>query len=279
MAAKKKASDEPQESELETVELETELTDRVLENTPPRVLKFILGARRYPHIFNKLRARGYSNAVARKPWMWLDALGGFEPNDPGASSQEATEDEKKVAKAISDIDGWDEPNFRLINSALRRAFPEQHKFVFAGELAAQRGSVAVIGVRKMMKRLAALESSSERKDTRKEDHAALARLAERGIDAAERKKVEGWLAIVGKLDDEEDGSAEQAEAVASHEKKRKQTLILLREWFEEWADVARVAIKSKRDLMHLGLAQQSRGGGGGGTGNGGEGEGGGGPVD
>ncbi len=253
MAAKKKAQ-EPRESDLVEIELEADVTDRVLEATPARVVKYILGARRYPEIYAKLRARGYSNEVARVAWACLDALGGFDSKDPDSAKPAISEDEKLVTKAMASIDGWDEPNFRLMNSALRKAFPAQHTFVFAGGIQAAKGPMSVYGVRTVIGRLNELESSPARKDTRVQDHAALARLAERGIDKEERKKVEGWLGIVGKHDD----TLVAEEGNPMSETQRKNTLIKLRDWFEEWAEVARVAVKQKRELMFLGLAQQRK---------------------
>ena len=253
MAAKKKAK-EPQESDLEEIELESEVTERVYEATPARVVRFIINARRYTSIYRKLRARGYSSEVARVAWNWLDALGGFDSKDPDLHKPAVSEDEKLVTKAMADIDSWDEPNFRLMHGALRKAFPEQDAFLFAGDIQAAKGPMAIYGVRTVIGRLKELEDSPARKATREKDHAALARLAERGIDKAERKKVEGWLAIVGTHDDTLLGE----EASGMTETQRKNTLIKLRDWFEEWSEVARVVVKKKRDLMHLGLAQQRK---------------------
>jgi len=257
MATKKKAP-EPVDSDFEDVELETDLTDRVLEATPERVLRFILAARRHQHIYKLLRARGYSAATAREAWTYIDKLAGFDaallPDDAEVSA-----DEKTVAKAMADIDAWDEPNFGLIDTALRRRFPGQHEFVFAGNLKARVGALSVASTRTMLQRLDRLEDGAERKSTRKDDHAALELLAERGVDKAERKKVAGWLSIVGTQNDAVIEGADAADAAtASAELQRRNILIKLRDWLEEWTGVARVAVKRKRDRMHLGMARQKR---------------------
>ena len=218
-------------------------------------MKFILGARRFRRIFIKLKVRGYGQPVAHQAWRWLDALGGFDTGDPDLHTPEVSEDEKKVNAAMGAVDDWDEPNFRLMNSALKRAFPEQHAFLFAGDIRAAKGPMAVYGVRTIIARLDELESSPARKATREQDKAALARLAERGITKAERNRVQALLDIIGSEDDtlvgDDDGPV-------ISDVKRKNTLIKLREWYEEWSEVARVAIKQKRDLMHLGLAKQKK---------------------
>ncbi|MFO0641939.1 MAG: hypothetical protein U0183_22130 [Polyangiaceae bacterium] len=259
MATKKKPVDGATEADFEDIELEAEVSDRVLEDTPERVIRFILAARQHPHIYRLLYARGYNRATVREAWALLDKLGGVTSAAVDGEDDEPSDDEKAVARAISELDAWDEPNFAVIDAALRRRFPEQHKFLFAGGLKANAGLLAVAGVRTMAQRLDALESSPERKATRKEDKAALDLLAKRGIDKAEREKIARWLATVGDHDDTLlEGEDESADLDRKFEVVRKNSLVRLREWFEEWARVARTAVKRKRDLMHLGLARQKK---------------------
>lgn len=258
MATKKKVT-EPTEADLEDIELETEVSDRLLEDGPERVVRFILAARRHKHIFRLLHARGYTAAAVREAWDLLDALGGVTAAAAEGADDEPSADEKAVAKAMADLDAWDEPNFAVIDVALRRRHPEQHKFLFAGNLKARTGPLAVAGVRTMAQRLDALESSPDRKATRKDDKAALDLLAKRGIDKAEREKVAAWLATIGDQDDTLlDGEGDSAVADRKNELERRNTLVRLREWYEEWARVARASVKRKRDLMHLGLARQKK---------------------
>ena len=76
------------------------------------------------------------------------------------------------AEATAEIDGWDEPNFRILRATLKRKFPEQAAFVF-DNLAASTGAASVLGVTRLLDRLDELESGDARKKTRKQDHAAL----------------------------------------------------------------------------------------------------------
>jgi hypothetical protein len=252
---REKKIDDEREDNLEEVELEAEVTDRVLEQTPGRVLTFILGTRRYKHIFQALAARGYSNAVARTAWSYLDSLGGFDTRDAQVEIADAalSVDEKEVAKTFSLLDAWDEPNFRLARATLRREFPNQYAFLFAGDLQASKGPASVLGIRTFVTRWKELDGGETRTATRKEDKAALARLAERGLDNAERAKVEAWLELVGKHKDPQIAVTESDE---STERNRRNMLVRTREWFEEWSEVARISLVKKRDLMRLGLARQ-----------------------
>ncbi len=257
--ASKKNVPEPSETELEDVVLSSDVSDRALEETPELVVKFIVAARRHKHIYRLLFARGYNAGVVQEAWGYLDALGGVTAIAAGSSDDGPSADEKSVAKAMSDLDDWDEPNFDVIDAALRRRFPEQHRFLFAGNLKASKGPIAVAGVRTMIRRIDALESSPERKATRAQDKAALELLAKRGIDKTERQKVAAWLAIVGDQDDTVlEGADEAHRAELQTEVERRNTLVRLREWHEEWARVARTAVKRKRDRMYLGLARQKK---------------------
>ena len=262
MAMKKKTLEDSSD-DIEVVELEAEVTDRVLEETPARVSRFVLGVAALSEARARLRARGYSNIVAREAWNHLDALAGFDAKESPAEEQAPSEDDAKVLKATAAIDAWDEPGFRLMRATLKRAFADQYKYVFAGDVQATKGPMSVVGVRRVIHRLNDLESSPERKETRKQDHAALARLAERGIDKAERTRIEALLTIVGTLGDAEAPEPSEAEAAI-----RRNHLVKLREWFEEWSEVAKVAIKRRDHLIRLGLAHRrvpNEGSGGGGT--------------
>ena len=191
------------------------------------------------------------------------SLAGFETKETPAAEEAPNEEDTKVLKATAAIDAWDEPSFRIIRAALKRSFPDQYKYVFAGDIQATRGPMSVVGVRSVIRRLNDLESSPERKDTRKQDQLALARLAERGIDKAERTRVEALLAIVGTLGDAVAPEPSEAEAAV-----RRKHLVKLREWFEEWSEIAKVAVKRRDHLIRLGLAHRrgpNEGSGGGGT--------------
>ena len=98
-----------------------------------------------------------------------------------------------VRKAIEELDAWDEPAFRIVRATLERRFPEQAEFAMKG-LKPATGAAAVLAVERLPDRLDALESSPERKASRKEDEAALAILRQRGIDDAKRKRMRELVA-------------------------------------------------------------------------------------
>jgi hypothetical protein len=234
------------------VETEVEVTIETLEDTLNRTLTFLGGVARDVSIFAALRGRGYSQKEHNEGVkLMMRATGYTDGEISSATFNVATQD------AIKTVDSWDEDGMRLVGATLRHRFPEQYKFVMGG-LKASTGMAAVAGVGTLLTRLDALESGEGRKATRKADHAALAKLADRGLDADERarlrKLVNTALSVSADADNHEkvlaDDAARQAEYL--------EALKALRVWYVEWADVARVEIKRRDRLIRLGMASPKR---------------------
>lgn len=231
------------------VETEVEVTIETLEDTLNRTLIFLGAVARDVSIFAALRGRGYSQKEHNEGVkLMMRATGYTDGEISSATFNVATQD------AVKAVDSWDEDGMRLVGATLRHRFPEQYKFVMGG-LKASTGMAAVAGVGT---RLDALESGEGRKATRKADHAALAKLADRGLGADERarlrKLVNTALSVSADADNHEkvlaDDAARQAEYL--------EALKALRVWYVEWADVARVEIKRRDRLIRLGLASPKR---------------------
>ena len=154
--------------------------------------------------------------------------------------------------AIKQLDDWDEGGFQIITASLRYRFPEQAAFLLTG-LHASTGAAAVLGVKRLLDRLDALESSSERAATQQQDQAAVALLAQRGIDASERQRLRALIAVA---ESAPELSLPNAQAVAQAESDYLKGLMALRAWFEEWAGIAHVAIKRRDYLIRMGLAKR-----------------------
>lgn len=223
---------------------------QTLDQTPARVLLFLQGISTKNTIRAQLRARGYTRKVHARGWRLLQATGGFfEDDTDNEDSGEA--DDTAVRNAITEIDAWDEPGFRIINASLRARHPAQHTFL-TRSLKPGTGAEAVSTVATLLDRLDALESSPDREPTRQADHAALATLAERGIDKAERKRLRSLVDRAQAFDEHFDDPAKQAE----NEKRMREARVELRLWFEEWSEIARVTLKRRVELIRLGLASR-----------------------
>jgi hypothetical protein len=227
--------------------VEPSVSRQTLEQTPGRVHQFLRGVGTSGAIRAKLAPRGYSKRVHAQGWRLLQNTSGFfEDGAPGGDADDAS-----VRKAIDEIDAWDEAGFRIINASTRVRHPPQHAFLTQG-LRASSGAEAVTGVATLLDRLDALEGAPEREGSREADRAALATLADRGIDAAERARLRALISRAQAFAERLDGPSEQAKA----EERMREALVGLRLWYEEWAEIARVTCKRRDELIRLGLASR-----------------------
>lgn len=217
-----------------------------LEETPVRVLTFLRAAGTSVAIRSLLAARGYTDSDHEEGWRLLHKVSGLRP------AAVAPPADRSVSDAINTLDGWDEDGYSLVDAALTRRFPEQAKFVLEG-LAPAKGAASVLSVKNLLERIDALESSPERKATRKQDQAAVAAIAAKGITQEERARLRGLVDLAQtavKAAPTDTGASEQVERVLLED------LRALRAWYDEWAKTAKVAIKRRDYLISLGLAKR-----------------------
>jgi hypothetical protein len=240
-----------------------EPSTRVLDETPARAVKFLGAISTNPNIHAILGTRGYLKATHDRGWdLMLTASGYRRPRAAVLDSPAAT-------AAIAELDAWDEPNFRIARAALADEFPDQAEHVFEG-LEPSTGAGAIISDKTFLDRLDELESSKDRKSTRKVDHAALAKLAERGITPEERARMRKLLDVALGAPEP---VATDAGAPATNAAEQTAAKRALWGWLNEWSEVARTIIQRRDYLIQLGLAKRKtrkgpKGGGGGGGGGG-----------
>jgi hypothetical protein len=226
-----------------------EASDKVLAETPGRALKFLGAVSRHRVIRAILAMRGYTQAVHERGFALTLAAAGFR------KPVQLVPDTPEASAALAKVDAWDEPNFRIASVALAVDFPEQHAFVFQ-DLTAQVGAASIGSVTTFLDRLDELETGKDRKATRKVDHAALAKLAERGIPPEERARVRDLLALA-KSAPADDGfelvAADDAQAVPPEQRAAQ---VALRAWYVEWSEIAKAVIKRRDHLILLGLAKR-----------------------
>ncbi|APR76728.1 Hypothetical protein A7982_02075 [Minicystis rosea] len=216
-----------------------------LEETPARVLSLLRAVGTNRAILASIAAYGYDADDHREGWTLLHAVSGFTEARPLETI------DFDVRDAIVTLDKWDEDGFRIVAAALTRRHADQAAFVLEG-IGPATGPAAVLGVKTLLARLVALESAPERKATRKADHAALATLAKRGLDAKERARLAG---LVARAESVSAGpNASETAARDAREAAYLQALVALRAWFEEWSEIARVAVKRRDHLIRMGLA-------------------------
>lgn len=208
------------------------VTRETLEQTPRRALDLIMGISTTLAARREMKARGYDTPEQKH------GIALIEKCAQAVTDESATDGE--ITHAIAVVDAWDEPNFRIMRAALIR-HPEVATQVFAG-LAPATGFQSVVNVSTLLSRLDEQENTEE-------GRAALATLAKRGIDAAERKRIGGIVKIAksGNLGAPDEAGTDDAYV---------QALLELRDWYDEWSEIARVVVRRRDHLIRLGLAER-----------------------
>ena len=225
------------------------VSDRTLDETPARVITFLAAISLVPEIRAALANVGMTEADLEEGRQILVDLVAT-PCSPKPALDTTTSEEQR--QALMEVDQWDESAFARTYAVLNRYYPAACAYLFQN-LQASRGPDSVRGVLTYTARLNILESGSDpdRQATRNDDKKAVALLAHRGIDQAERARItELAMKAIGPTE-----SPLMPEA-SPNEEKRRQTLINLRRWFEDWSETARAVVRKRQHIIRLGLGKR-----------------------
>ncbi len=223
-------------------------SDETLEETPERATRLLTGIGGVATLRTLLASVGMDDDQIREGRDFL--LSCLAAPKPAALTD--TAEAKAQREAVATLDEWDEPNFARFEATLRRHHPSAGEYIF-NELSASTGRAAVTGVATFLTRVSALEDGSdpERQDaqTKEDDKKAVALLAKRGFDQAERARIKHIVHVALSP------TASLPEALPTLEQRRA-ALAALRAWYDEWAAAARTVVKKKSYLIRLGLAKR-----------------------
>ena len=225
-----------------------EPSDRILESTPARALKFLGAVSTSRTIQAAFFHRGYSKATHDRGWELMLTASGYR------RARAAILDNPASSGAIAELDAWDEPNFRVARAAMGDAFPGQAAHVFEG-LEPSTGAGAIVSVKTLLDRLDDLENGEDRESTREVDHAALAKLAERGITPEVRAHLRGLITVALGAPEP---AATNADTMVANEAEQRAAKRALWGWLNEWSEVARADIRRRDLLIQLGLAKRKK---------------------
>lgn len=108
----------------------------------------------------------------------------------------------------------------------------------------------------VLNRLDELENGQDRKATRKADHAALQKLATRGIPPEERARLHELLAVVKAKPADGELAVDPAADAEAEPPEQHAAKLALRAWYVEWSEIAKAVIKRRDYLILLGLAKR-----------------------
>lgn len=238
-------------------------SDPVLDAVAVRAFQFLRAVSCNAGIRAAFAQRGYNEEIHQGAWTAVLKAAGF------SKESQAALERPESAAALAQIDAWDEPTFRIAHAILA-PMPEQQAFVFNG-LTPQSGAASVGSVTTFLDRLDELESGKNRKATRKEDLAAIQKLADRKIDANERRRMRDLLKTAVGFSDP---AVPESPKDTKQKDEQRQAKIAVWYYLNEWSEIAKQDITRRDYLIQLGLAKRKKGGKGGGPGTGGEGSGG-----
>ncbi|MBN8614201.1 MAG: hypothetical protein J0L92_26620 [Deltaproteobacteria bacterium] len=214
-----------------------EVSRQTLLLTPGRAFQFLMGINNLPTVRELMTTLGFDESERERGWDLLRTVG-MRPRPDRLTDVD-------VRNAVTAIDQWDERAFVFIDSAFTR-HPDAHAAVLK-DLAPIAGDGAVMNADTLLRRLADLEKTEE-------GRAALAALAKKGLGEAERKRIAGLVEVaMGK------GKMIAATTLTDAEAAHEEALLDLRDWYTEWAEIARFSVKRRDYLITLGLAERRSG--------------------
>lgn len=227
-----------------------EYSDYVLDEVINKAIRFLLALANDPLLVSVMGSAGL---------MKSDITDGSNKVKDCVSDLEEicgiqdTQSAQKHREAVGKLDQIDEILFARSKGPLRRFYPSTAKYLFR-DLKASRGPMAVKGVATYLARLVLLEDGTDpsREGQFENDKAAVELLAQRGIDADERRRLQELVDVALAPTDV---STEYPQIDPEVIRARK---IALKEWYDDWATTARAVIKKRSHLIKLGLAKRRK---------------------
>lgn len=205
-----------------------------------KVVTFLRGLQ-HPAISQALDRHGFDQEDFDRGWGLMDAATGrsFAFVKPAAQRN-------LINEVIPEIDRWENTNFDVADAALRRTHPAVHAELFQN-LGKMSGPEVLVSVSTFVARYEALAARTD--DPAK---AAVALLHKRGVTA---DSVAGVKALLHKS-----RSIQSSDLPAPDPEKVRQMEQAVEDmwaWYQDWAQIARVALPNKRLRIHLGISTAS----------------------
>ena len=221
---------------------------RTLETMPERVLRLLRSIAGEPAIRGPLAEHGWSEADHHDGWRLLHAAAGYRAPDGDADRSD-----DDVRASIAELGAIDEKIFRIANATLSRRFPDQAGFLLGG-IGPGRGAAAVLALDILLHRVDELAARATVAGLASDDHRALALLERRILPPSERDRLRALLAIAKRSSPVADDGDRREQRTREH----LEALARLRDWYDEWAEIAHAAIKRRDLLIRMGLAEQRK---------------------
>jgi len=222
------------------------VTLRTLESVPVRALTFLRAVGLNRVIYATLARQGYDPVIHLEAWEDLKNTGNI------AITAVVGELDPEVSAAVVKVDEMDGDIIRVITASLKHQHPEQLAYILRGSKPAT-GMEATWNCAQIVEGCKGLENDPNRESKREEDHKVLEILKKRGFGPKEREELSELVKIATSTPKTKPPTAEQE---AKEDETYVRTLGKLWRWYDEWSEIARVAIKRRDHLIQLGLAKR-----------------------
>lgn len=213
-----------------------------LEATPPRVLLFLRALGTSLSIRTILSRHGYGRVEHDEGWRLLKAC----CDDPDLVWPAVLDEEAQ--DALIEVDSWDERGFAIVSATLWHKYPAQARFLLQG-IGPSQGPAAVRGVSELLDRLDMLEKGAT--DAPEDDKKAMMAIAKRGLTKKERARLRE---LVIHAEQAITMSVRRAPSSTPREP-MKDRLSALRDYYDEWSEIARATVTREDHLVKMGLAR------------------------
>jgi hypothetical protein len=213
----------------------------VLSELPQRVVVFLRAIATNLTIRSTLARAGFGEAEFREGWALLGAAFTYGPVDDSLDAAQATR------AAQDEIEAWTSTQLGRLRIAVERLHPSESEIFLAVDVARVGSLLALM---KLLDELALLEV---RAVNSAQAFAALETLAKRGLDTAERQRLEELARVARSLP-----GAVAHLAVGAASDAQRVALIALYHWHCDWSLTAHQVIKRRDLLAVLGLVARKR---------------------
>lgn len=232
------------------------LTDRTLEETLARAAQLILGVNSNPVTRTVLASRGLTAAEIVRGLGMVDGILAIEV----PSTEPVLTPESQAAKgAMTTVDSRDERTLRETGAILSNGHEGARDYLVSG-LEPKEGVESALVFQTWCRRYLALRDGTAegREDTREADSAAIARLSERGYGDAFVEEMQGLVDTAFAPTPTPTPAVASAADVTAILADRREKLVALKKWYDEWATTARIHLTKKSQLIALGLASRKK---------------------
>lgn len=210
----------------------------------------LLTASQKKKIAKALAKHGFTSDEYAKGWtLFKNAVGAsfaFAEIQPNLAEQSLD---------LKALDEWENKWFPIISATLEANFPELYTRIFSN-LTQTDGVWLIPSVELLLERLATLVDD----DASQEDKDAHELLIKRGLTSDVVNEAKQLITKLKTLDeDEDDGDADAGDASDEDAAKaaKKDAEDAMWAYYKEWSAIARVAIKSKKQLKQLGFLKKA----------------------